>query len=434
MKKDLDPPYYPHNHRSSIHPTLPLSTPIDLPPRIKSKFVGVTYNRKQKGPKRWCAKRSLGGRTLFGGNYETEEDAARASDDLLRNFKEPMPAKVKFNFPEEGDYQKIRLRRSKSSSGYYGVWKKGKKWRACRTIEGIARCGGTFDNKAEAAKASDELVRKHGGKMQILNFPGEGEVQIESYHALDSDSDTESDEMKEESEIKVKREPGTGTGADSKALSFQDLKRQQDRQNKKSDSGKPQFISEPYRPHSMKQETVQFRLPPNVGPATNHQIQFVLDQYGRVCQANQEQLQRFFRTEMVRIEQIKGQEMRALQTRHEAALALKHQEFQNALKLKAQEYETTLTLRTQECKMVELRTKNQLLMKEQELDKLRGRVELLEANIRSLRQEKTNLRLQLNCEKIQESPPASEPMKVELSTEPATEEGTDATIINEFGT
>ena len=80
--------------------------------------------------------------------------------------------------------------------------------------------------------------------------------------------------------------------------------------------------------------------------------------------------------------------------------------------------------------MVELRTKSQLLMKEQELDKLRGRVELLEANIRSLRQEKTNLRLQLNREKIQESPPASLPMKVELSTEPATEEGTDATIIN----
>ena len=96
-------------------------------------------------------------------------------------------------------------------------------------------------------------------------------MQIESYHALDSDSDTESDEMKEESEIKVKREPGTGT--DSKALSFQDLKRQQDRHNKKSDPGKPQFISEPYRPNPMKREVVQFRLPPNVGPATNHQIQ-----------------------------------------------------------------------------------------------------------------------------------------------------------------
>ena len=59
----------------------------------------------------------------------------------------------------------------RSSTGYRGVRKNGKKFQAKITIESKVKCIGTFDTAIQAALAYDQAAIKAGKKKSSLNFP-----------------------------------------------------------------------------------------------------------------------------------------------------------------------------------------------------------------------------------------------------------------------
>ena len=62
-----------------------------------SNYSGVSWIRAYN---KWKAQRSINGRSCLGGYYDNEEEAARASDDLIRKFGEA-GTRARINFPEE---------------------------------------------------------------------------------------------------------------------------------------------------------------------------------------------------------------------------------------------------------------------------------------------------------------------------------------------
>lgn len=62
-------------------------------------------------------------------------------------------------------------RRSDNTSGYKGVVRKGSGWRARIQSAGKVYDGGTHNTPEEAARAYDELAKKHHGEFAWLNFP-----------------------------------------------------------------------------------------------------------------------------------------------------------------------------------------------------------------------------------------------------------------------
>jgi len=67
-----------------------------------SNYSGVSWI---KAYNKWKAQRSINGRSCLGGYYDNEEEAARASDDLIRKFGEA-GSRARINFPEENKGKK----------------------------------------------------------------------------------------------------------------------------------------------------------------------------------------------------------------------------------------------------------------------------------------------------------------------------------------
>jgi len=130
----------------------------------KSSYVGVSWCSKQQ---KWHVARNYKRVSHWGGQYDDEIEAAKASDDKVRELGATNV--LKLNFPRAHEIVKDAKR-----SQYVGVtWCKNLgKWQVSRTINGKSKNGGYFIDEVEAAKRSDELVHLHASPNSnlALNF------------------------------------------------------------------------------------------------------------------------------------------------------------------------------------------------------------------------------------------------------------------------
>lgn len=130
----------------------------------KSSYVGVSWCSKQQ---KWHVARNYKRVSHWGGQYDDEIEAAKASDDKVRELGATNV--LKLNFPKAHEIVKDAKR-----SQYVGVtWCKNLgKWQVSRTINGKSKNGGYFIDEVEAAKRSDELVHLHASPNSnlALNF------------------------------------------------------------------------------------------------------------------------------------------------------------------------------------------------------------------------------------------------------------------------
>jgi len=145
----------------------PTSSPPNpnLTKRGSSKYVGVHWDKRKN---RWKVERKIDGKTVLGGHFATEEEAAIKADNIVRKLKgsehghnhqinfpshqeQHTPNKPNYGEPPRGPLKK---------SNYVGVaWLNGvQKWRVERRLGGKSILGGKFDNEQEAARKSDEIL------------------------------------------------------------------------------------------------------------------------------------------------------------------------------------------------------------------------------------------------------------------------------------
>jgi len=146
------------------------------PQQGTSKYYGVSWDKKKK---KWHAKRKYGKKIQKGGYFDDELEAAKVSDALLRQH-----GKTQFhvfNFPtdeEKAAHEKLRKnsrsKRPRVKSNYIGVFymTSSKQWRPKRKLNGVVFHGDFYDNEKDAAYASDEIARNHGGSGLKYNFDG----------------------------------------------------------------------------------------------------------------------------------------------------------------------------------------------------------------------------------------------------------------------
>jgi len=65
-----------------------------------------------------------------------------------------------------------RTHAARNATGYFGVTKHRKRWSAMVKVKGCTFWGGDHDTPEAAARARDELAKKHFGEFARLNFPG----------------------------------------------------------------------------------------------------------------------------------------------------------------------------------------------------------------------------------------------------------------------
>ena len=154
QKKEQD-----HHHASSSSSS----------PSIRSKFVGVSWNKEKK---KWKAQINIDGKNKNLGSFDDEKEAACKYDEQAALFNKPV------NFPQhEGQEQAEKKRKDRSKgpdvtrrSKFVGVsWnKQNKKWVAKIRIDGKKKNLGYFHDEKEAACKYDEqaaLLNKP------VNFP-----------------------------------------------------------------------------------------------------------------------------------------------------------------------------------------------------------------------------------------------------------------------
>merc|ERR1712098_339556 len=137
-----------------------------------SKHIGVAYNKKFS---KWQAQRRKNNKMFYGGCYEDEDTAARASDNLARKLMSEGERILKLNFPSE----KTEVYTEQvETSKYIGVAfvAKRQRWQAQRWDNKDNKQvynGCNHKDEETAARASDTLARKmmrNGEQNLKLNF------------------------------------------------------------------------------------------------------------------------------------------------------------------------------------------------------------------------------------------------------------------------
>jgi hypothetical protein len=139
-----------------------------------------------------------GGKQKYLGTYDTPKEAALAYDRAVVQHKLPSS---RLNYPDglpidDEDYDEImnpkkkRRLRSTNTTGYHGVCKVGKRFRAMIRIDGKKKYLGMYDTPKEAALAYDRAVVQHKLSSSKLNFPNDYTTSSED----DESSEEESDE------------------------------------------------------------------------------------------------------------------------------------------------------------------------------------------------------------------------------------------------
>ena len=114
----------------------------------------------------------IGGRSTYIGMYDTPKEAAIAYD---RAVLKANKCTSLLNFPDMVHNLDVEPKRKnqqkRSSTGYRGVEKRSKGFRATIYLNGKRTRIGPFDTATSAALAYDQAAIKKGNKSHTLNFP-----------------------------------------------------------------------------------------------------------------------------------------------------------------------------------------------------------------------------------------------------------------------
>ena len=146
-------------------------TPIQQP-LLSNNTVG--YRGVSKKGKKFKVDIMIDGKKIQLYGFETAKEAAIAYDRALLKTNK---STTLLNFPDMVHNLDIEPKRKKqkvdprNKSGYRGVYKSGRKFRAMATINGKLIGLGTFGTAIGAALAYDQAAIKNGNKSHTLNFP-----------------------------------------------------------------------------------------------------------------------------------------------------------------------------------------------------------------------------------------------------------------------
>jgi len=151
-------------------------TPIQQP-LLSTNTVG--YRGVNKKGKKFQAQGKIGGKVTYIGIYDTTKEAAIAYD---RAVLKANKSTTLLNFPDmvhNLDVEPKRKKYIRSSTGYRGVYKNGKKFQVKIYTNSKNKSIGTFDTAIKAALAYDQAAIK-AGKKKSLNFPDGLPIKQES--------------------------------------------------------------------------------------------------------------------------------------------------------------------------------------------------------------------------------------------------------------
>ena len=141
----------------------------------------VGYRGVSKNGKKYRATIKIAGKGREHiGVYDTPKEAAIAYDRVVLKVNK---CTTLLNFPDmvhNLDVEPKRKKYKRSSTGYRGVSKNGKKFQATIGINGKTKYIGTFATAIQAAHAYDQAAIKAGKKKSTLNFPDGLPIKQES--------------------------------------------------------------------------------------------------------------------------------------------------------------------------------------------------------------------------------------------------------------
>jgi hypothetical protein len=154
-------------------------------------YTGVYKNKKS-----FQAQVRIDGKTTYLGTYDTPKEAALAYDRAVVQHKQPSS---KLNYPDglpidDKDYDELmnpkkRRLASTNTSGYTGVYKSGKRFKAQIRVNGKKKYLGTYETPKEAALAFDRAVVQYKLSSSKLNFPNDYTTSSEDDESSDEQSD-----------------------------------------------------------------------------------------------------------------------------------------------------------------------------------------------------------------------------------------------------
>ena len=195
-------------------PTSKLNFLDQVPKKYKPKNNGLSstnttgFTGVSKRGNRFQALIYIGGKQQNIGRFGTAKEAAEAYDQAALQAKFPR-SQLNFSDTPKEEVSRIKKRRIgnyKNKTGFNGVCKKGKKFRAQICFDGEKKILGTFTKARDAAMAYDEAIVANQLPYKKLNFPcGDPEEKEEeeeqeereekktTVKVVDSDSEPEVD-------------------------------------------------------------------------------------------------------------------------------------------------------------------------------------------------------------------------------------------------